>query len=57
MDETQLKYKRSLDCCLNGEEHKWEPIIGAPEEYFKDMYRCKFCQEEKKLRNRRDKNE
>ena len=32
--------------CLNGGEHTWEPICGAPKEYFKDKFRCKNCNKE-----------
>jgi hypothetical protein len=47
--EYSVDYDSEKAPCLNGEEHKWEPIIGAPEEFFKDKYRCKFCQEERKI--------
>lgn len=32
--------------CLNGGEHDWEPVWGAPREYFHETYRCKGCDEE-----------
>lgn len=47
--EYSVDYDSEKAPCLNGEEHKWEPMIGVPEEFFKDKYRCKFCQEEKKI--------
>lgn len=34
--------------CLNGEGHEWEQIIGVPIEFFKDKFRCKFCDKEQK---------
>jgi len=34
--------------CLNGGEHKWEKIVGAPKEFFEGKYRCKYCQKEEK---------
>ena len=33
--------------CLNGGEHKWETMCGTPKEFFKDKFRCKWCNEEK----------
>lgn len=33
--------------CLNGGEHDWKPMIGAPVEYFKDKQRCQQCDEER----------
>lgn len=47
--EYSVDYYSDKAPCLNGEEHKWEQIIGAPREYFIDRYRCKYCDEEKKL--------
>ena len=32
--------------CLNGEEHKWEKMVGYPTEYFEGKYRCEYCQKE-----------
>ena len=40
-------YHESKLPCANGEPHNWEPIIGAPIEYFKGRYRCSYCGEEK----------
>ena len=47
--EYSVDYSSYEAPCLNGGEHQWEPMCGAPEEFFKDMYRCKFCQEERKI--------
>ena len=33
--------------CLNGEDHKWKQMIGAPKEYFIGRFRCDYCNEEK----------
>ena len=38
--------------CLNGGEHDWQPICGAPAEYFANRRRCSYCQEEKELEPR-----
>ncbi len=35
--------------CLNGGEHKWEHMCGAPKEFFVGKYRCKWCNKEKKF--------
>lgn len=35
--------------CLNDGEHDWDKICGTPKEYFKNKYRCKFCDKEKKF--------
>lgn len=32
--------------CLNGEDHKYEPVLGFPEEYFKGKVRCLWCGDE-----------
>jgi len=32
--------------CLNGGDHDFKKIIGCPEEYFKDKYRCSYCEQE-----------
>ena len=32
--------------CLNGGEHEYENMIGAPEEAFKGRKRCKNCNKE-----------
>lgn len=34
--------------CLNGGDHGWKPIIGAPAEYFKGRFRCIYCGDEEK---------
>jgi len=34
--------------CLNGGEHKWQSMVGAPEAFFKNKYRCDYCQKEEK---------
>jgi len=33
--------------CLNGGEHEWDSMVGAPAEHFKGRYRCKVCDKEK----------
>lgn len=33
--------------CLNGSPHDFQPIHGAPAEYFIGRYRCSVCSEEK----------
>ena len=35
--------------CLNGGEHEWKQIIGAPREYFVGRQRCNNCDEERKV--------
>ncbi len=40
--------------CLNGEEHKFEPICGIPREYFKNKYRCEDCGKEEVFKNKKD---
>ena len=35
--------------CLNGGQHKWEQIVGAPREYFIGRQRCSECDEERKI--------
>lgn len=32
--------------CLNGGEHKWKQISGAPEIHFRGKYRCEDCSAE-----------
>lgn len=32
--------------CKSEGKHKWVKIKGYPEEYFKDKYRCEYCDEE-----------
>ena len=38
--------ERKADC-LNGGKHDYEPICGAPREFFKDKYKCTDCGKEK----------
>ncbi len=47
--EYSVDYTSQKAPCLNGGEHEWDEMVGAPEEFFKDMYRCKFCDEERKI--------
>jgi hypothetical protein len=42
-----ISYHPEQAPCLNGEEHDWKPIIGFPEEYFKNKFRCSYCDEER----------
>ena len=35
--------------CLNGGEHEWEEMCGAPAEFFKDKYRCQGCGKEETI--------
>jgi len=37
--------------CLNGEPHKYEPIVGYPKEYYKNRFRCKYCGKEEIIDN------
>ena len=32
--------------CLNGEPHDYQPICGAPAEYFVNKRRCSYCANE-----------
>lgn len=32
--------------CLNGGEHNYEKVVGYPEEYFKNKFRCAYCGKE-----------
>lgn len=32
--------------CLNGGEHKYKPIRGYPEEYYRGRHRCEDCDHE-----------
>ena len=35
--------------CLNGGEHDWQQMIGAPREHFVGRQRCEMCGEERKI--------
>lgn len=39
-------YTECILPCKNGEPHSWKPIHGAPAEYFIDVVRCEYCNEE-----------
>jgi hypothetical protein len=43
-------YESFLAPCMNGGEHKWEKIVGVQKEFFKDKYRCEYCEEEKTIK-------
>lgn len=32
--------------CANGEPHDWKEINGHPEQYYHQILRCSYCQEE-----------
>lgn len=38
-------YERKADC-LNGGDHDYRPIVGAPAEYFEKRLRCWDCRHE-----------
>ncbi|TDO21916.1 hypothetical protein [Pedobacter duraquae] len=35
--------------CANGGIHEYQPIVGAPREYFINRFRCSHCGEEKTI--------
>ncbi len=39
-------YSEEKADCLNGGEHNYEPMCGAPKEFFKDKFRCSMCSKE-----------
>ena len=36
-------FSASVADCLNGADHCYVPVIGSPQEYFKNKFRCKWC--------------
>lgn len=36
--------------CLNGGKHKWRKMVGAPREFFKGKFECRYCNEEKTVK-------
>lgn len=41
-----IHYQTDKAPCLNGQSHVWEKIVGYPEEFYKNEYRCKYCSKE-----------
>lgn len=35
--------------CMNGGEHKWKQMHGAPTGYFENLQRCEYCDEKSKI--------
>ena len=44
-----INYESHKAPCLNGGEHVWDKMCGAPREFFERKYRCKYCDEEKQF--------
>jgi len=41
-----INYTSQKAPCLNGEEHDFQKIKGYPEEFFRNKYRCSYCEQE-----------
>lgn len=41
-----LSHEAEIAPCQNGEPHNYEPIKGAPSEFFVGRKRCSYCDEE-----------
>jgi|GEM_PF-2400039 len=35
--------------CLNGESHKWKPIVGFPSGWLSNFHRCEYCAREETI--------
>ena len=44
-----VDYSSQKAPCLNGGEHSWKKMVGAPRKYFENKYRCEYCNKEKKF--------
>ena len=42
----EINYTSEIAPCLNGAAHSFTKIVGYPKEYFKDKYRCIYCEKE-----------
>lgn len=46
----EITYSTSkADCLNNAAPHRWEPMIGAPREYFEGREHCLVCGEERRV--------
>ena len=46
---TQWYFHAEKAPCLNGEDHNWVKIVGAPREYLIGRQRCSYCGKEPKI--------
>ena len=51
--EYSVDYYSNKAPCLNGGKHTWESMCGAPKEFFKDKFRCKYCNEERIIKEKK----